>query len=145
MFRRDLLTGMGVLAFALAVLIVSRRYTLEARFFPQLIAGVLAVLALVMIARTLLRSEQPESYKLFEAPWKVLLVVVMTGLYIGGISLVGFTLASFLFIPLTAWIFGYRKVHVSAGAALLFVIGVAALFSGVLGLPMPPDLILSRL
>jgi putative tricarboxylic transport membrane protein len=147
MLARDLLTALGVLAFAIAVFFVAEGYTVEARFFPQLIAGVLVLLAVAMLLRTLLRwrAGAKEDFTMFEAPWRVLGVVVLSALYFGALSLVGFTLASLVFIPLTAWLFGYRKLHVTVPLALSFVVALIGLLNGILGLPMPPDIILANI
>jgi len=145
MFKRDILTALGVFAFAVAVIVNARGYSEESRFFPQLVAGALALLAIMMFVRTLQsRARTPENGDaMFEAPWRMLLVVVLTAIYFTAFSVVGFTLASVIFIPLSAWLFGYRKLWVTVPVAVAFVVGLIALFNGILGLPMPPDLVLA--
>jgi hypothetical protein len=147
MLARDLLTALGVLAFAIAVFVVANDYTAEARFFPQLIAGVLALLSIAMLARTALRRRAGtgEEYAMFEAPGRILGIVVISALYFVALSRVGLTLSSVVFIPLVAWLFGYRKLHVTVPLALSFVVALIGLLSGVLGLPMPPDIILAHI
>jgi putative tricarboxylic transport membrane protein len=147
MVARDLATALVVLALAVAVYVIAEGYSVEARFFPQLIAGVLALLALAMLLRTLLRwrAGEKDEFAMFETPWRMLGIVVLTALYFAALSSIGFTLASLVFIPLTAWLFGYRKLHVTVPLALAFVVALIGLLNGILGLPMPPDIILAHI
>jgi hypothetical protein len=100
-----------------------------------------------MLARTLLRwrAGTGEEYEMFKAPWRILAIVVITAFYFEALSLVGLTLSSVVFIPLVAWLFGYRKLHVTVPVALSFVVALIGLLSGVLGLPLPPDVILAHI
>lgn len=147
MLARDLSTALSVLVLATAVFIFAQGYPDEAGFFPKLIAGVLALLSVAMIVRSLLRWKHGtgDDFVMFEAPWPMLGAVVITALYFAVLSQVGFTLSSLVFIPLSAWLFGYRKLHVTVPLAIAFVVALIGLFSGVLGLPMPPDIILARI
>jgi len=147
MLARDLLTAICVLAFAIAVFVIAAGYTTEARFFPQLIAGVLALLSISMIVRTFLRwrAGMGEEIVMFEAPWRMLGIIVLTAIYFEALSRIGLTLSSLVFIPLVAWVFGYRKLYVTVPLAASFVVALIGLLNGILGLPLPPDVILAHI
>lgn len=138
MRRADLMTGVGLLAFAAAYFQQSFAITvgfagdrLGPTFFPRLLALVLAGCALVLIARALRGRSDPAPLPAVRLPL-LLGTLGLTVVYILALAPLGYLLATPPYLAALVWLLGYRSPTGLAGAAVgitavLYLVFVQAL------------------
>lgn len=94
------------------------RTTFTAVFFPRFLIVVIAVLALIILVRSLVRK--PEVGDSSPGGGRRLLgFVIVTGLYAAGVSILGFAIATWIYVPAMLFLLGYRRPLVFVPVSLL--------------------------
>jgi hypothetical protein len=110
--------------------------------FPRLALGLLGVLSVIYLARTLLRGAvESDAEPFFTHPARFVLALGLMAGFGFGLTRVGFFTASLAFIPAFAATLGLRRPLLLAAGAVGFVAAVHLVFVVGLGRPLPPDLL----
>jgi cytochrome c biogenesis protein CcdA len=103
-------------------------------------ATISILMALAILASHLLQKPvQKEKTKNQQSPQdlkKILLIIASFGFYTGFLTVIGFDIATFLFISATLWIQGKQKVIPVILYAFLFTLIVVLVFKFLLPYPM---------
>jgi hypothetical protein len=137
MRRQDLLIAAVALAACAVAFGLTFRFTsttpaammsgMGAEFFPRLVIGVMAVLA-VCVA---LGIGNPGTEKPERVPGIVWITIAILAVYIGALEIAGMWLASFVLMVGLGWLWGERnllKLSLIAGCLLLVIWGVFVKF-----------------
>ncbi|GHV53896.1 hypothetical protein FACS1894206_05540 [Deltaproteobacteria bacterium] len=106
-----------------------------AAFFPKLLAVFLGGMA-VFIAVDRTNTKRFE-FRTTREVWLVLLFTAMLFLYIYLMSVIGFEITSFVFLGLTMWLLGLRKIPVLIGIAVILPAIVYVVFVNFMYIPIP--------
>lgn len=68
---------------------------------------------------------------------RFLIAAVLSCLYVPAVHFIGFYSATILFVPSTAWIFGYRNKQVIATVSIVFIASLFVIFSLIMGKELP--------
>ncbi|WP_316980076.1 tripartite tricarboxylate transporter TctB family protein [Shumkonia mesophila] len=124
----------------------SERFPTDAVIFPRMVIAFLAILSVVMLAKTFVggRPSGPDrpffiNGRRFTATAAAIVV------YIYGVSVLGYFTATVAFLPLTAWKLGYRKAGHLAVMAVSFCAIIFLVFVALFERPLPAEWILKIL
>jgi len=105
---------------------------------PRGVAGFLLIASLVLLYRALKGRALPLESPLVGADfWRVIGVAVLTFGYLPIVEPLGFMTTTFLYMLFFAWVLGERRWPRLLLFAILVPLGVFALFSTVLHVPLP--------
>jgi hypothetical protein len=141
----DLLIGVVLLALAVFLLWESNdpRYAVRVpghefgpMFYPRLILGIWVAIAVVIIVRGALLMSSDDSVQALR--WGQLAsVVVTTGVYMWVVTLLGFVLASALFIFIVLMLLGFRRPIIVGALSVGFPLATWFVFQFLLHIPLP--------
>ena len=126
------------------------------RLFPQLICIILIALLIYVLVKTIMKKFKEENVIAPEYPpakqklsksigMKRLIFTVMMFLYYIGIRLIGYMLATFVFMVASMAVLGYRKKLVIFMASVIFLSVVYAFFVGGFDFVLPQGSLLKLL
>jgi len=142
------LIGGAVFLGAAAVLFAQTRGTGPVRdeiardpfWYPRVLLVLVAVAAIALVVRALLRRRDRETASAEDPVWRRLAVAVaVVAAYFAAFEPAGYLVASLVAFPVFAFALGYRRVLVSAFVSLFFVVSVWFLFADVF-VVRPPGL-----
>lgn len=123
-------------------------YRKEARMFPQVVAGITAILCLMLIIKSsisLIRAKRSASEKQegksTEAIVRFWHAIVGVLLYPAFIILLGFIPATLIYLPTSMWLFGYRNKKVILLVTILLTAFMYVLFGVILSVKLPVGLL----
>ncbi|KUF08961.1 tripartite tricarboxylate transporter TctB family protein [Pseudoponticoccus marisrubri] len=138
----DRILSLVLLATAAVFLLDSRNIAAaEARMFPLLILGLLAILALALFGRSFLAARQHAAERVIGDRGKFLTFVACTGLYAASVSQIGFFTASALYVPVAGHLLGLRKAWVNLTVTAGFLVATYLVFVVLFSRPLPVELI----
>lgn len=139
----------GVVLFALAAFLMWEALKLQyytpvgpgAGFFPVWLAGGLGTLAIIMVARTFLPTQEmvdreeyvPSKFGLL----RIAAVVAAMVLFVLFLQTLGFRLAIFLLVLGLMFVFGRPSIVVCMAVAICTSLGIYYVFSSLLDIPLP--------
>ena len=142
--------GTAELAFAAALMAaagavgwVASGYPAESAAFPQVLAGLLAVLAALIFVRELARRRRGAALagSLFIHPGRFAAGTAALVAYVAAVEWFGYLVPSFALGTLLPLVAGYRRLGMSAAATLAALVFIVAVFVVLLERPLPPDLL----
>ncbi|NVK43421.1 MAG: tripartite tricarboxylate transporter TctB family protein [Oceanospirillaceae bacterium] len=110
---------------------------------PELVLWFGMILASVMIFTEVKKSfKSEESNVFFVDVNRFLIAAVLSCIYVPAVHFIGFYSATALFVPLTAWMFGYRNKRVIASVSVIFIASLFVIFSLIMGKELPSEFFL---
>lgn len=110
---------------------------------PVFMVVLAIVLSVILIAGSIRRRLNGESATVFFHDKRLFFIAAaLVCVYIPCVEILGFYTSTTILIPLTSWLFGYRKVKVIAVTTLGFVGGMLAIFTLVMGSNFPAEFFL---
>ncbi len=140
----ELVIALVVLALAAAGIVQATEFPVASAYLPFAVLGLACALSLAWAVQSVLAiRREPPSFRLDPAETRRLLTLAgLSLIYALAIVEIGFFTATFIFIPLTAFLLGYRSVRGIAIATAAFALLLYAVFGLLLRTPLPPELIL---
>ena len=143
----ELVIALVILALAAAGIAEATGFPVASAYLPFAVLGLTCLLSFAWAVQSVLaiRRERP-SLRLDPAETRRLLTLAgLSLLYALAITEIGFFTSTFIFIPLSAFLLGYRSVRGLAIATAAFALLLYAVFGLLLRTPLPPELILRLL
>lgn len=140
----ELVIALVVLALAAAGIAQAIGFPVASAYLPVAVLGLACVLSFTWAVQSVqaIRREPP-SFRLDPAETRRLLTLAgLSLLYAFAIVAIGFFTATLIFIPLAAFLLGYRSVRGLAIATAAFALLLYSVFGLLLRTPLPPELIL---
>jgi uncharacterized membrane protein YfcA len=117
-----------------------------ARMFPRLVLGLLGLLSVAYLLRTLVRRwPEGAAGPFFTHPGRFAVALGLMAGFGAGFTQVGFVTAALMFVPAFAVALGLRRPLLLAAGTASFVAFVHLVFVVGLRRPLPPDLLLGLL
>lgn len=140
----ELVVALVVVALAAAGIAEATEFPVASAYLPFAVLGLACGLGLAWAVQSVLAiRREPPSFRLDPAETRRLLTLAgLALLYAFAIVTIGFFTATFIFIPLAAFLLGYRSVRGLAIATAAFALLLYAVFGLLLRTPLPPELIL---
>ena len=105
-------------------------------FYPRVLLAVAALLATVLLVQSLLRLREPERAQPLR--WRILLgMILATSGYVLLLPVLGYALASGLFVLTASLVLGYRRWLPVSVVVVLFPLVSWYVFVAVMGIPLP--------
>jgi putative tricarboxylic transport membrane protein len=150
--RSDIVVACTMIVISITVVVSTSGYPkvegqVGARMFPVILAGLLGILSVLLLARSVsrigrLRDTESESRGIDRRSLRRIAVTVLAvAVYVGLVSWLGFILTSVLFLGAIAVYFGERRILAVVGYSVLGVVVVYLLFSVVARVPFPDGLV----
>lgn len=136
--RQDLTTGLGFALLGLAIWWLAQGYRGASGAYPATLGVALAILGLLVAGRALVRRGDA-ARPLSENAGPLALTIGMAALYVWGVTRIGFFTASVALMLALPPLLGLRRPWLVILATLVFVALVYAVFTLLLGKPLPPD------
>ena len=150
-FKKELGFSVGVSALSTWLVIQSFRYPGDSSQFPRFLSGMMLILSIVLLLRTLARRPaadcgdakvaEPEGGTRPRFPISVSVFLSIIA-YILAIQYLGYLVATALFMLGSMWFFGQRRILLSLAATALFMALVYVLFVHFFGLRLPEGLLI---
>ncbi|WP_245998499.1 tripartite tricarboxylate transporter TctB family protein [Halalkalicoccus subterraneus] len=147
MFRSDVIAAGLLLVLSAAVFVVSADFPggrggdPGAAFFPRLITGTIAILALGLLVKDL-TAEERAAHEIDPAIVRRLVIVVaFPTIYILAMPIVGFPLTTIAFLAGLMWFSGARSIPMVLGSAVGVTLVLYYLFGALFQVPLPEGLI----
>jgi hypothetical protein len=133
----------AIVIFVFSVLGIAHTATMpnEAALFPQMVIGAIILLSALMLIRTFKQDQRGKTFPSFfiSIPRFLLIISLMLG-YIIGVQYAGYYTATLFFIPLTAWMLGFRNKGMIVSTTILYILGIYLVFNRLFELPLPLEL-----
>lgn len=139
----DLIASIAIIVVAAFLLLRTPDMPTMSSLLPITMLSTLIGLSTLMILRVFLatRSERVKAprHKIFDDGPRFLGIVASIGLYVAGVSLIGFYTTTAVMVPLVAWCFGYRDIKRLLLADLIFTGGLVVIFALLMGQDLPTE------
>lgn len=136
----EAIAGLVLVCFAIFAWYASYSIRGSAAFFPSIIIIALGLFSVIYLARSLLAPRRIP--QVFERWWIFLIVLGLTIVYAMMVVKVGYITSTVVYIPLLAWIIGFRRPVYIAVTTLTYMVCVYVLFEIVFRRPLPSELFL---
>ena len=136
----EAVAGVALVAFAAFAWYQSYSIRGAAAFFPSLVIVALGFFSLVYLGRSLAapRILAP----VFQRSWVFVTVFVLSVIYAYAVVSVGYLTSTIVYIPLIAYLTGFRRPVYLAVATLTYMVCVYVLFEIVFRRPLPSEMLL---
>ncbi len=134
--NRDRIAGVVLLLICTGLFYEGWRYPADSRLFPLGLLTFLMIGAIVIIARPAEASKGEEG-----EPIKVVLTTLLCVAYVALVEVVGFFVATALFMTVFMAMMGLRKPLIYVTAIVCVNLGLYLLFVWQLKVPMPPGIL----
>ena len=114
-----------------------------AAIFPKLTVYVLTFFSAIYLIRSVLASQPNIRVMSHVGAFTTLMICAV--LYINGVVYVGYVTSSVIFIPICAWLVGFRRPIYICVVTLIYVVSVYLLFEVVFDRPLPAELLVRYL
>ncbi|MEM7441728.1 MAG: tripartite tricarboxylate transporter TctB family protein [Pseudomonadota bacterium] len=134
----------GFLALLIAGWISLADIPAQARLFPRMIIGFTAFVTLAMGVRAYLalgRGDGDPAWKMFEHLGRWAIAVIALPVYVLGVQSIGYFTSTLIFIPVLAFVLGYRRPLVAIAIALAFDVIIYVVFITVFERRLPADIV----
>lgn len=138
--KKDYLVGLVLLFSCAPGLVHVSTLPRQAALFPKMVQTVILLLSLLLIINTYRSGGERE--KLWASPKEIsnlCLFSLITVFYLLLLPLIGFFSSSVLFIPVSSWLLGFRKLRLIAGSTAGFVFLVYVIFVLFFDHPLPEE------
>lgn len=145
--RSDVIAAGLLFALSAAVFVVSADFPSGrggdpgAAFFPRLITGAIAVLALVLLVKHVTTDERRTHEINPIVVRRLVIVTAFPTLYIFVMPIVGFPLTTVVFLAALMWYSGARSAPIVAGSSIGVMLGLYYLFGVLFQVPLPEGLV----
>lgn len=130
LLRAETLLGIGLFITAAWFLVPALSMTAMSALLPAAMLVALMLFALIAIVKDQRHASASLPYqRVFKAPGRVSGAFVLVTLHAVCVDLLGFYVSTAIFVPLVAWLFGYRSSRGLAIATVIVLIAVALIFS----------------
>ena len=131
----ETITGLLLVALAAFAMFEASKMSGGARFFPMLVSGALGIFSLIYLVRSVLAA-RPSPPTIPNAG-KFFIVLIGSIIYINAIVAVGYITSTVVFIPLIAWLIGFRRPVFIIVTTLVYIVSVYVLFEVLFGRALP--------
>lgn len=140
-FTKDRIAAVVIFLFSAAVFAYSQNTLAPSvRPFPSAIAGIMAVLAVLMFASTYIKGmPQPDDKPFFKSPLNFVITIASIAVYFFLLSKIGYFSATFVMVIGLSLLLGYRRYGLIALTAVGFLAFVYAVFVMIFERPLPPE------
>ena len=146
--RRDICLSLGVVLFSLILILwlipgfVSDYTTgekeLSPRFFPYMIAGILALLSLLLLYQNLRRAADPaEDSKGRGIDRSIIICMIVFLIYQQSIAFIGLIPASFITLVVLMLLYGFRNWLTIGTFSIILIVALSIFFEKVALVPLP--------
>ncbi len=127
--NHDRVAALFLMALSAGAFVYADEYPDEAAMYPRMISGLMFVFATLLCLRTFLTKFRDKVFdKLAQNPGRLLAAVAVTAVFFIGAGFIGFYPAVAIFIPVMAWIGGYRNVKAMAITTGIYLVAVYLVF-----------------
>ena len=110
--------------------------------YPSFVTGAMAVFGILIIIRSFREKYRHKDF----GPYVInvgrfLFCVIATALYFFASTEIGFLLATMIFVPLLAWLSGYRSIKPLAIGSLVYMTAIYLVFDLAFNRPLPEGII----
>ena len=137
--QADNIAGLVIVACSAWLLTETRDMPPMSALLPVAMLCAMALMGVILIARTILNPQTASAGPVFVAPRRFLLVVFVIAAYAFGVATLGFYTSTTIMVPAVAFCFGYRKPLGLAIATIIFVGGIALIFMVLMNQELPPE------
>ncbi|MBB3190849.1 tripartite tricarboxylate transporter TctB family protein [Halomonas cerina] len=140
----ELVCALLVGGLCIAGFVEATNYTGPSGYLPKAVTVFALLLSLIWALQSAL-SLQKRKKEASQEPMSLARTALFMGsslAYVVAIPFIGYFTATLVFIPAVASTLGYRKLRILLGAPLVFVIALYILFSLVLQVQLPEELLL---
>jgi putative tricarboxylic transport membrane protein len=137
------MAGLVLVAFAAFAWNEAGRIRGAAAFFPSIVIGALGVFSLIYLVRSVLAGRPGEA--MFERWWIFAAALVISLVYVNLVVRIGYVTSTAVFIPVLAWVIGFRRPVYIAVTTVVYLASVYLLFEIVFRRPLPTELLLEYL
>lgn len=137
-------TGVVIISVCLYLLSLTEQMPRTSSLLPQIVLWSGIALSFIMIIQEFRKRRTNEEEKgFFVDTRRFFIAAALCSLYIPSVHYIGFYSSTIIFIPITAFLFGYRKKRVMAISTTIFVIGLLVIFSLIMGKDLPSEFFLN--
>lgn len=113
----------------------------DSRLFPYIVMAICTFLNTTLLVKTLLTAKTTEPPKIFVGGKRAFLIVACMLVYILGIVVVGFYIATPIYLFVTMYLFGQRNKKVMIGVSVIVPLFVFLTFELIMKLPIPKGML----
>lgn len=141
--NHDFVAGSIVTMFGLAMLYHAQtQLPSRVGLYPSFVTGLMCVLGLALIGRSLTRAGRSRGFGPYVVHLpKFVISVVLTGLYFIASGTLGFMESTLVYIPMIAWLSGYRHIGAIAGGTVIYVVVLYLVFDLSFQRPLPEGVV----
>lgn len=139
----EVMAGLVLVAFSVFAWREASMIRGAASFFPSLVIGALGIFSLIYLTRSVLagRPEEP----VFVRGWVFVAALAISLVYVNAVAHIGYVTSTVVFIPVLAWVIGFRRPVYLAVTTVGYIICVYVMFELVFRRPLPSELLLEFL
>ncbi|SEM06024.1 tripartite tricarboxylate transporter TctB family protein [Halomonas daqiaonensis] len=140
----ELVCALLVGGLCIAGFVEATNYTGPSGYLPKAVMLLALLLSLIWALQSALSLRRREK-GITQEPGNLSRTVLFMGsslAYVIAIPFIGYFTATVVFIPVVSRALGYRKIHILLGAPVVFVVALYILFSFVLQVQLPDELLL---
>lgn len=143
----DLIAGAVIVVSAGLLMLRTTDMPTMTALLPIMMLSALILLGVLLIGRCLLRRQRQQNggftpLSVFTDARRFLGIIISIGLYIAGITQLGFYSSTAIMVPVVAWCFGYRSLKGVLLADLIFTGSLAVIFVLLMGQDLPAEFFL---
>lgn len=139
----EVIAGLVLVAFSVFAWREASGIRPAAAMFPSLIIMALGFFSVVYLVRSVLAGGATPP--VFARGWVFVVVMALTLLYVNAVVRIGYVTSTLVFIPLLAWVIGFRRPVYIAVTTLVYLACVYVLFELLFGRPLPSEALLEFL
>lgn len=113
-------------------------------FYIKFLAISLALSAIVEFIKAIL-EKQKENVIFAKDIKRFILLILFLIFYVWGMEYLGFIISSAIFLPITMWFMGYKKLFRASIISVIVIIFVHLLFAQVFEIPLPKSTVFGEL
>lgn len=135
-FNATRATAVVVIVFCGFAYYLTLGYPRDAALLPRGLLIVLAVCAAALFVRSYAGNGKKDSFVL-KNPRQLCIGAALAAAYVALIHVLGYYLASLLFIVAVTWLVGFRRPLLAGAVGILYSLGIYVAFEYLLKIPMP--------
>ncbi len=139
----EVMAGLMLVAFSVFAWREAASIRGDAAFFPSAIIVALGFFSLVYLVRSVAAGRRTEA--VFERWWIFVAALAISLIYANAVAYVGYVTSTVVFIPVMAWVIGFRRPAYIAVTTLVYLLCVYFMFEVVFRRPLPSEMLLELL
>ena len=141
--NHDFFSGLVVALFgAWGFVYAQLTFPSRVRAYPCFVTGLMCLLGVILVARSFRKTYREKDFGPYVVSLRrFFLCILMTALYFYTSTIIGFLLATAIFLPVMAWFAGYRQIKPLTLASLGYVVAIYLVFDLGFNRPLPEGII----